>query len=64
MTGPSQRLEQRQSQKLIMTQRVQQAIKMLQKSNLELTDIIDTEAPPEPAAGMARTKPRTKCAGE
>ena len=44
MTGPSQRLELRQSQKLIMTQRVQQSIKMLQLSNLELTDLIDLEA--------------------
>lgn len=41
--GFSQRLELRQSQTLVMTPQLQQAIKMLQLSNLELTDFIDAE---------------------
>jgi hypothetical protein len=40
-TGFSQRLELRQSQTLVMTPQLQQAIKMLQLSNLELTNFID-----------------------
>jgi hypothetical protein len=39
-TGFSQRLELRQSQTLVMTPQLQQAIKMLQLSNLELSDFI------------------------
>ena len=53
-TGFSQRLELRQSQTLVMTPQLQQAIKMLQLSNLELTDFIDAEVAAEPAAGTAR----------
>jgi RNA polymerase sigma-54 factor len=41
-TGFWQRLELRQSQTLVMTPQLQQAIKMLQLSNLDLTDFIDT----------------------
>jgi RNA polymerase sigma-54 factor len=48
MRGPSQRLELRQSQKLIIAPQLKQAIKMLQRSNLELTDIIDREARENP----------------
>jgi RNA polymerase sigma-54 factor len=44
----SQRLELRQSQALIMTPQLQQAIKMLQLSNLELTDFIDGEIQQNP----------------
>ena len=47
-TGFSQRLELRQSQALIMTPQLQQAIKMLQLSNLELTDFIDGEIQQNP----------------
>ena len=47
-TGFSQRLEQRLSQALIMTPQLQQAIKMLQLSNLELTDFIDGEIQQNP----------------
>src|SRR2546430_11633639 len=47
-TGFSQRLELRQSQSLVMTPQLQQAIKMLQLSNLELTDFIDGEIQQNP----------------
>ena len=43
MTGFSQRLELRQSQKLIMTPRMQQAMKILSLSNLDLGDFVDGE---------------------
>ena len=43
MTGFSQRLELRQSQKLIMTPRMQQAMKILRLSNLDLGDFVDDE---------------------
>jgi RNA polymerase sigma-54 factor len=46
--GFSQRLEVRQSQALVMTPQLQQAIKMLQLSNLELTDFVDTEIQQNP----------------
>src|SRR5436190_9473243 len=47
-TGFSQRLELRQSQTLVMTPQLQQAIKMLQLSNLELTEFIDGEIQQNP----------------
>jgi RNA polymerase sigma-54 factor len=47
-TGYSQRLELRQSQTLVMTPQLQQAIKMLQLSNLELTDFVDAEIQQNP----------------
>ncbi len=47
-TGFSQRLELRQSQTLVMTPQLQQAIKMLQLSNLELTDFVDAEIQQNP----------------
>jgi RNA polymerase sigma-54 factor len=43
MTGFSQRLELRQSQKLIMTPRMQQAVKILTLSNLDLGDFVDSK---------------------
>jgi len=46
--GFSQRLELRQSQMLVMTPQLQQAIKMLQLSNLELTDFVDAEIQQNP----------------
>ncbi len=46
--GFSQRLELRQSQTLVMTPQLQQAIKMLQLSNLELTDFVDAEIQQNP----------------
>jgi RNA polymerase sigma-54 factor len=47
-TGFSQRLELRQSQTLIMTPQLQQAIRMLQLSNLELLEFIDAEIAQNP----------------
>ena len=47
-TGFSQRLELRQTQTLVMTPQLQQAIKMLQLSNLELTQYIDAEIQQNP----------------
>jgi RNA polymerase sigma-54 factor len=46
--GFSQRLELRQSQALVMTPQLQQAIKMLQLSNLELTNFVDVEIQQNP----------------
>jgi RNA polymerase sigma-54 factor len=46
--GFSQRLELRQSQALIMTPQLQQAIKMLQLSNLELTELVAAEVEKNP----------------
>jgi RNA polymerase sigma-54 factor len=46
--GFSQRLELRQSQTLVMTPQLQQAIKMLQLSNLELSDFVDAEIQQNP----------------
>src|SRR5882724_11703078 len=44
----SQRLELRQSQALVMTPQLQQAIKMLQLSNLELAEFVDAEIEQNP----------------
>src|SRR5579862_1912453 len=44
----SQRLELRQTQALVMTPQLQQAIKMLQLSNLELADYVDVEIEQNP----------------
>ncbi len=46
--GFSQRLELRQSQALVMTPQLQQAIKMLQLSNLELDNFVDAEIQQNP----------------
>ena len=46
--GFSQRLELRQSQTLVMTPQLQQAIKMLQLSNVELADFVDAEIEQNP----------------
>jgi RNA polymerase sigma-54 factor len=47
-TGYSQRLELRQAQTLVMTPQLQQAIKMLQLSNLELNQFVDAEIQQNP----------------
>ena len=47
-TGFSLRLELRQTQALVMTPQLQQAIKMLQLSNLELADYVDAEIEQNP----------------
>jgi DNA-directed RNA polymerase specialized sigma54-like protein len=48
MRGPSQRLELRQSQRLIITPQMRQSIEMLQLPNLEVTDFIATEMEKNP----------------
>ncbi|HJU15991.1 MAG TPA: hypothetical protein VJ770_05945, partial [Stellaceae bacterium] len=47
-TGFSQRLELRQTQALVMTPQLQQAIRMLQLSNLELAQFVDAEIEQNP----------------
>jgi RNA polymerase sigma-54 factor len=47
-SGYSQRLELRQSQALVMTPQLQQAIKMLQLSNIELNQFVDAEIQQNP----------------
>ncbi len=44
----SPRLDQRQSQSLVMTPQLQQAIKLLQMSNVELTEYVETELEQNP----------------
>ena len=44
----SQRLDQRQSQTLVMTPQLQQAIKLLQMSNMELGDFVEQEIEKNP----------------
>lgn len=44
----SPRLDQRQSQSLVMTPQLQQAIKLLQMSNMELTEFVETELEQNP----------------
>ena len=60
-TGYSQRLELRQTQTLVMTPQLQQAIKMLQLSNLELTQYIDAEIQQNPL--LERREARLETAG-
>ena len=48
------RIELRQSQTLVMTPQLQQAIKLLQMSNLELADYRGGRGGEEPAAGPGR----------
>ncbi len=68
-TGISQRLELRQSQALVMTPQLQQAIKMLQLSNLELSDFVDGEIQQNPLLerherGSAELTPRADGTGD
>jgi len=48
MSNISQKLDLRQSQQLVMTPQLQQAIKLLQMSNLELNDFIEAEIEKNP----------------
>jgi RNA polymerase sigma-54 factor len=63
-TGFSQRLELRQAQTLIMTPQLQQAIKMLQLSNLELTDFIDGEIQQNPLLERSERGPDENTQGD
>ncbi|MCK0070075.1 RNA polymerase factor sigma-54 [Kordiimonas laminariae] len=51
------RLDLRQSQQLVMTPQLQQAIKLLQLSNLELTDYVTTEVERNPLLEMGEATP-------
>ncbi|MBI1206454.1 MAG: RNA polymerase factor sigma-54 [Azospirillum sp.] len=53
----SQRLDLRQSQSLVMTPQLQQAIKLLQLSNLELSDFIDREIEQNPLLEREDSEP-------
>jgi RNA polymerase sigma-54 factor len=55
--GFSQRLELRQSQALVMTPQLQQAIKMLQLSNLELAEFVDAEIEQNPLLERGEREP-------
>jgi RNA polymerase sigma-54 factor len=50
----------RQTQKLVMTPQLQQAIKMLQLSNIELAERIDQELQENPALEIDETDLKTK----
>ena len=63
MRGLSQRPELRQSQTQIMTPQLQQAIKMLQLSNLELTDFIDREIQQNPLLERRERQPPENALG-
>ena len=56
----AQRLDMRQSQQLVMTPQLQQAIKMLQMSNLELRDFITEELERNPLLETAENAPETR----
>ena len=58
MAGVGQRLEIRQGQSLVMTPQLQQAIKLLQLSNIELTEYCETELEKNPLLERDDTAPR------
>src|SRR4051795_7966201 len=53
--GLSQRLQLRQSQSLVMTPQLQQAIKLLQLSNLELGEFVEAEIEANPLLELGET---------
>lgn len=57
MSNISQRLDLRQSQNLVMTPQLQQAIKLLQLSNLELNEVIEEELEKNPLLEKAEPDP-------
>lgn len=60
----SQRLEFRQSQSLVMTPQLMQAIKLLQLSNLDLTTFVEDELERNPLLERASETPEAPVAGE
>jgi RNA polymerase sigma-54 factor len=62
--GFSQRLELRQSQALVMTPQLQQAIKMLQLSNLELNALVETEIEQNPLLERGEREGEDRAAAE
>jgi len=57
MSNISQKLDLRQSQNLVMTPQLQQAIKLLQLSNLELNEVIEEELEKNPLLEKAEPDP-------
>ncbi len=57
MSNISQKLDLRQSQNLVMTPQLQQAIKLLQLSNLELNEVIEEEMEKNPLLEKAEPSP-------
>jgi len=65
MAGVGPRLELRQGQSLVMTPQLQQAIKLLQLSNVELAEFCESELEKNPllellTPGMSQTEDATK----
>src|SRR4051794_15035196 len=60
----TQRLEFRQSQSLVMTPQLMQAIKLLQLSNLDLSTFVEEELERNPLLERASDGPETPVAGE
>ena len=60
----SQRLELRQSQSLVMTPQLMQAIKLLQLSNLDLVAYVDAELERNPLLERAKATAASGAAGE
>ncbi len=58
------RLELRQGQSLVMTPQLQQAIKLLQMSNIELTEFVDSELESNPLLEREEAAPDTAAAEE
>src|ERR1700744_1180643 len=58
MAGVGQRLEMRQGQSLVMTPQLQQAIKLLQLSNIELAEYCETELEKNPLLERDDSTPR------
>ena len=58
MAGVGQRLEMRQGQSLVMTPQLQQAIKLLQLSNIELAEYCETELEKNPLLERDDSAPR------
>ena len=61
----SQRIDQRQTQTLVMTPQLQQAIKLLQMSNMELGDFVEQEIEKNPLLERSEsTAPEATISGE
>ncbi len=64
MTKITQRLDLRQSQQLVMTPQLQQAIKLLQLNNLELSEFIEEELAKNPLLEKSESEPENAGAEE
>lgn len=64
MSNISQKLDLRQSQNLVMTPQLQQAIKLLQLNNIELTEVIEEELEKNPLLEKDESTPDSNLDGE